>query len=140
MASRRNLFFDDCWNQPDAGILSPDYKISRAHLRALLPGNPLARFPGENVRQHVRGESTETAPLKAYVQDIVNAHKNDKRITFWETYNEPNHSAETKQLLNDAYDWIHETGTTIPITATGRDFSGEPVFQRISSLARIWRL
>ncbi len=115
------VFFDDCWNQPDPDILSPDYKYP-----APLPGVHNSRWlvsPGENVRQHYAEYRDR---LQAYVQDIVNAHKSDARIAFWETYNEPNNSKETKQLMQDAYAWIHATGTLIPITATGHGFSGEP--------------
>jgi hypothetical protein len=115
------VFFDDCWNQPDPGMLAPDYQYP-----APIPGVHNSRWlvsPGEQVRRHY-AENREH--LKAYVQDIVNAHKHDPRIAFWETYNEPNHSAETRRLLQDAYAWVHETGTTIPVTATGREFAGEP--------------
>ena len=115
------VFFDDCWNQPDPDILSLDYQYP-----APIPGVHNSRWlvsPGENVRQHYAEYRDR---LKAYVQDIVNAHKDDKRIAFWETYNEPNKSAETRQLLKDSYDWIHETGTTIPLTATGHGFAGDP--------------
>jgi hypothetical protein len=115
------VFFDDCWNQPDADILSPDYKYP-----APIFGVHNSRWlvsPGENVRQHYAEYRDR---LQSYVQDIVNAHKDDKRIAFWETYNEPNNSPETKQLLKDSFDWIHETGTTIPLTATGNGFAGEP--------------
>jgi hypothetical protein len=113
------VFFDDCWNQPEKAMLAPDYKypppIFGVHNSRWLLS------PGEDVRKHY-AENRDR--LKAYVQDIVNAHKDDRRIVFWETYNEPNQSPETKQLLKDACDWIHETGTTIPVTATGRDFAG----------------
>jgi hypothetical protein len=115
------VFFDDCWNQPDKDILSPDYKYP-----APIFGVHNSRWivsPGENVRRHYP-EYRER--LKAYVQDIVKAHKDDKRMVFWETYNEPNKSAATKRLMKDSYDWIHETGTTIPITATGGNFTGDP--------------
>ncbi|MGO8836188.1 MAG: PA14 domain-containing protein [Limisphaerales bacterium] len=115
------VFFDDCWNQPEDAMLSPDYKYP-----APIFGVHNSRWlvsPGEEVRKHY-AENRDR--LKAYVQDIVNAHKDDKRIAFWETYNEPGQSPETKQLLKDSYAWIHETGTTIPITATGREFAGEP--------------
>ena len=115
------VFFDDCWNQPDEEMLSPDYKYP-----APIFGVHNSRWlvsPGEDVRRHYADNKDR---LKAYVQDIVNAHKDDKRIAFWETYNEPNNSAETVQLLKDSYDWIHETGTEIPVTATGRGFAGEP--------------
>jgi hypothetical protein len=79
--------------------------------------------PGEDARRHY---AENRGRLKDYVQDIVKAHKQDRRIAFWETYNEPNASPETRQLLEDSRDWIHETGTPIPLTATGRGFAGDP--------------
>jgi hypothetical protein len=115
------VFFDDCWNQPDKAILSQDYKYP-----APIFGVHNSRWlvsPGEDARRHYAKHQPR---LKAYVQDIVNAHKDDKRIAFWETYNEPNKSPETRQLMLDAYRWIHETGTTIPLTATGERFAGDP--------------
>ncbi len=115
------VFFDDCWNQPDKDILSPDYQYP-----APIPGVHNSRWivsPGEDVRRHYADYRDR---LKAYVQDIVNAHKADPRIAFWETYNEPGKSPETKQLLQDSFIWIHETGTKIPVSATGRDFAGDP--------------
>lgn len=115
------VFFDDCWHQPDKKILEPDYKYP-----APIFGVHNSRWlvcPGDDVRRHYAEHKDR---LKAYVQDIVNAHKDDPRICFWETYNEPNKSPETKQLLADSYNWIHETGTKIPVTATGRGFAGEP--------------
>jgi hypothetical protein len=115
------VFFDDCWNQPEPALLSPDYQYP-----APIFGVHNSRWlvsPGEDVRKHYDENKLK---LKAYVQDIVNAHKADPRITFWETYNEPNHSAATRQLLHDAYEWVHETGTTIPLTATGGSFAGDP--------------
>jgi hypothetical protein len=115
------VFFDDCWNQPDKGLLSPDYKypgpVFGVHNSRWIVS------PGEDVRKHY-AENRER--LKAYVQDIVNAHKDDRRVAFWETYNEPSKSAETRQLMQDSYDWIHETGTKIPLTATGGKFAGDP--------------
>jgi hypothetical protein len=115
------VFFDDCWNQPDKDMLSVAYKYP-----APIFGVHNSRWivsPGEEVRKHYAEHRDR---LKAYVQDIVNAHKADNRIAFWETYNEPSQSPETKRLMKDAFDWIHETGTKIPLTATGRKFSGDP--------------
>ena len=115
------VFFDDCWNQPDKDILSPAYQYPPP-----IPGVHNSRWivsPGENVRRQYADYHDR---LKAYVQDIVNAHKADPRIAFWETYNEPGRSPETKQLLQDSFIWIHETGTKIPVSATGRDFAGDP--------------
>jgi hypothetical protein len=121
------VFFDDCWNQPEQAMLSPDYKypppIFGVHNSRWLVS------PGEEVRQHYAEHRDR---LKAYVQDIVRAHRDDKRIAFWETYNEPGKSPETLRLMADAYAWIHETGTTIPLTATGREFAGDPYSDFIS--------
>ena len=115
------VFFDDCWHQPDKKILEPDYTYP-----APIFGVHNSRWlvcPGEDARKHYAEHKDR---LKAYVQDIVSAHKDDPRICFWETYNEPNKSPETKRLLQDAEEWVHETGTKIPVTATGGDFAGEP--------------
>jgi hypothetical protein len=72
------------------------------------------------------------ATLKAYVQDIVNAHPDDPRILFWEVYNEPirdnaepvNGPAVTDALVRDGYDWVKQTGTKLPVVSTAGDFLG----------------
>jgi hypothetical protein len=115
------VFFDDCWNQPPQDILSAGYRYP-----APLPGVHNSRWlvcPGEEVRTHYEKYRPS---LKAYVQDIVGAHRNDPRVAFWEIYNEPNHSEATVRLERDAAAWIRETGTPIPATATGLEFSGGP--------------
>ena len=108
------IFFDCCWNQPGAEILSPDY-----HYPAPVYGvhnSQWLKSPGNDVLKHYEENK---AGLKAYVQDVVSAHKNDPRIAFWETYNEPDKSKEVAKLMSDAIGWIHETGSTLPVTATG---------------------
>jgi hypothetical protein len=115
------VFFDDCWNQPPKALLSPGYRYP-----APLPGVHNSQWlvsPGDDARKHYAAHRDR---LKAYVQDIVNAHKDDPRVAFWEIYNEPNKSEETIRLERDAAGWIKETGTPIPATATGSEFSGGP--------------
>ena len=109
------VFFDDCWHEPEQDILKTDYRYPNPifgvhNSRWLLS-------PGHDVLLHYDQHRDR---LKAYVQDIVLAHKEDSRIAFWETYNEP----KTKtpgifKLIQDAQQWVHETGTKIPVTATG---------------------
>jgi hypothetical protein len=115
------VFFDDCWNQPPGDLLSPGYRYP-----APVPGVHNSQWlvcPGDDARNHY----AEHRPrLRAYVQDIVSAHRADPRVAFWEIYNEPNKSAETVRLERDALEWIRETGTEIPSTATGGEFSGGP--------------
>jgi hypothetical protein len=121
------VFFDDCWNQPPQTLLSADY-----HYPAPIPGVHNSQWlvcPGDEVRAHYE---QHRAGLQAYVQDIVNAHLADPRICFWEIYNEPNQSEETKRLEKDASVWIKQTGTKIPATATGKEFSGTPFSDFVS--------
>ena len=115
------VFFDDCWNQPPEELLSPGYRYP-APIRGVHNSQWLVS-PGEEVRTHYE---QHRARLKAYVQDIVSAHKADPRVAFWEIYNEPTKSDATVRLERDALAWIRETGTLIPTTATGREFSGGP--------------
>ena len=115
------VFFDDCWNQPPKDLLSSDYRYP-----APIPGVHNSRWlvcPGDDVRSHYE---QHRAGLKSYVQDIVRAHRADPRVAFWEIYNEPNNSEATVRLERDAMGWIKETGSAIPATATGKEFSGGP--------------
>ncbi len=115
------VFFDDCWNQPPQDLLSADYKYP-----APVPGVHNSRWlvcPGDEVRNHYEQHK---AGLRAYVQDIVNAHRADPRVAFWEIYNEPNKSEATVRLERDAMGWIKQADTAIPVTATGKEFSGGP--------------
>jgi hypothetical protein len=121
------VFFDDCWNQPPKELLSADYRYP-APLQGVHNSQWLV-CPGEDVRSHYE---QHRKGLKSYVQDIVNAHVADKRVVFWEIYNEPNKSMETVRLEKDAAIWIKETGTKIPATATGDVFSGTPFSDFVS--------
>jgi len=116
------VFFDDCWNEPSPDLLKADY-----HYPNPVFGVHNSRWllsPGHDILSHYAEHRDR---LKSYVQDIVKAHLNDPRIAFWETYNEPH--AETPGLLTlikEAQEWVHETGSKIPVTATGAEFCGDP--------------
>jgi hypothetical protein len=121
------IFFDDCHTPPSTDVLSADYKypapVYGVHNSRWL------QIPGVDVKKQFAENESK---LKAYVQDVVNAHKSDPRIMFWETYNEPNHSEGTLKILKASIDWVHETGTTIPVTATDGGFAGGPYSDFIS--------
>jgi hypothetical protein len=119
------VFFDSCWHNIGPEILDPKYVY------------PPPKY-GEHNSRWLKGPSDDyldkyldnkdpsyKANLKAYVQDVVNAHKDDPRIAFWETYNEPADSKAVAQLMADSLEWIHETGSKIPVTATGGGFKGD---------------
>ncbi|HZZ42753.1 MAG TPA: PA14 domain-containing protein [Tepidisphaeraceae bacterium] len=116
------VFFDDCWHEPSPDILKSDYQYP-----APVPGVHNSRWllsPGHDVLNHYNENRDR---LQSYVQDIVNAHKSDPRIIFWETYNEPKEGPNVHHLMKDSQQWIHETGSTIPVTATGLpQFTGDP--------------
>lgn len=114
-------FFDDIWNpQPKLGPYP--FPIPGRH------NSQWAQCPGNYIKENY---ATYKDKLKGYVQDVVNAHKEDCRIVFWEPYNEPGFNQHgkymevTKILLNDSRLWIKDTGTMIPITSTASpDFKG----------------
>ena len=114
------VFFDDCWNQPPAELLRRTTATRRP-----FPGVHNSRWlvcPGDDVRRHY---AEHRARLKAYVQDIVRAHRDDPRVAFWEIYNEPTNTRQPSASRGDAAAWIQETGT-YSRDGDGREFSGGP--------------
>ncbi len=112
------VFFDDCWGEhPVYGSYPPPlFGIHNSRWQ---------QCPGVDIKAKYAEYKSR---LQAYVQDVVNAHKFDRRLAFWEPFNEPGNSMNglmfevTNQLLQDSRDWIKATGTDIPITST--DFGG----------------
>lgn len=104
------IFFDD------VGSVEPPHL---APYHPPVPGvhnSQMQGCPGRDIIDHHYGE--HQARLKRYIQSVVEAHKSDPRILFWQTYNEPSH-VTTLPLLADSYAWIKETGSSLPVTATG---------------------
>lgn len=107
---------------PDCGTSTP------AHLAPYDPPTPgihnsqMNRNPGEDIKVNHYDAYKDT--LKAYAQAVVNAHKNDSRIIFWQACNEPLKGESSDRLTKDATEWIKATGTRIPVTSTGSGFFG----------------
>lgn len=116
------VFFDDCWDDhPVPGPqLPPRYGAHNSRW---------VEAPGDDIKANYAANKED---LKSYVQGIVNAHKNDPRIAFWNIYNEPSNGESglmdqiTKQIMNDTRIWIKETGSSLPVSSTGAQFSGGP--------------
>jgi len=102
-------FFDDCWNH--AGVtLEPQPPI---------PGRHNGRWAA---LQDAQRKDACLPMFKAYVQDVVSAHKADKRVLWWEAYNEPNlKDAFTARIRHLAYQWAKEAGATQPVIACWDD-------------------
>ena len=104
------IFFDDVGNIEPPHLAPYDAPLRGIH------NSQMQGCPGRDIIDQHYG--AYRPHLKKYVQAIVNAHSHDPRILFWQTYNEPSHVTNLP-LLEDAYAWIKETGSAIPVSATG---------------------
>lgn len=104
------IFFDD------VGNIEPPHLAPYSEPVPGIHNSQMQGCPGREIVDHQY--AAYRTRLKKYVQTVVEAHKNDSRILFWQTYNEPSHAA-TMPLLADAYAWIKEAGSTLPVSATG---------------------
>ena len=104
------IFFDD------VGNIEPPHLAPYADPIPGIHNSQMQGSPGRDIVDN-RYNAYRTQ-LKKYVQSIVTLHKHDARVLFWQTYNEPSH-VTTLPLLADSYRWIKETGSRIPVTATG---------------------
>ena len=102
-------FFDDCWNH--AGVtLEPQPPV---------PGRHNGRWAA---LQDAQRQDENLPRFKAYVQDVVRAHRQDTRVLWWEVYNEPNmNDPFTAKIREAAYAWIKECRPDQPVIACWDD-------------------
>jgi hypothetical protein len=103
------VFFDDCWN--------PVYH----------PGKQPDPVPGKHNSGWVQDpgklpakDSTLLPILEAYIKDILQNFKNDRRIVLWDLYNEPGHGEHRNQslpLLQKVFEWGREINPSQPLTS-----------------------
>ena len=104
------VFFDDCWNHKGV-TLSPQPPVKGRHN---------GRWAALQDAERNEGNLPK---FRAYVQDIVQAHRDDTRVLWWEVYNEPN--------LNDPFSakgspgglWL---GESVPPPPAGARLLGRP--------------
>ena len=54
--------------------------------------------------------------IKAYVQDVIRAHRTDSRVLWWEIFNEPNKSNQYSEKLRKlGYRWAKELKPRQPV-------------------------
>lgn len=118
------VLFDSCWD--------PDPKTGKQ--KAPTPGvhnSGWVQSPGRAILQ----DDSKWPLLRAYVQDVVGAFRNDKRILAWDVVNEPDNDnansygknnlklepANKKELgvklVKAAFVWTREAKPTQPVTA-----------------------
>ncbi len=103
------VLFDDCWNE-DPKIGKQPAPIPGVHNSGWLqsPGKKVVNDPEAWPR------------LERYVKDIVGSFAKDRRVVFWDLYNEPGNSDQgPKSLppLKKAFQWAREANPTQPLTA-----------------------
>ncbi|HEV2453256.1 MAG TPA: cellulase family glycosylhydrolase [Verrucomicrobiae bacterium] len=114
------VLFDSCWNpNPHPG--------PQPAPRPFVHNSGWVQCPGSEYMAHPE----RLDELKPYVQDIVGHFRNDKRIAFWDVYNEPHNmngrsygeeeptgkSDSALLLLQDVYAWAREMNPSQPLTS-----------------------
>ena len=103
------VLFDDCWNANSKTGKQPD-PILGVHNSGWLqsPGKAIVNDPKSWSR------------LERYIKDIIGTFAKDKRVLFWDLYNEPGNSQQgirSLPLLKKAFEWAREANPTQPLTA-----------------------
>ena len=103
------VFFDDCWNH--VGIT----------IDTLPPVD--GRHNGRWAALQDAERKDENLPkFKAYVQAVIAPHREDKRVLWWEIYNEPNMGDAFSLKLREAgYGWAKELKPIHPVIACWDD-------------------
>jgi hypothetical protein len=100
------VLFDSCWEaDPKLGPQHPP--IPGVHNSGWVqsPGLPALKHPSEYPR------------LKRYVEGVVGAFANDRRIVAWDLWNEPANSKEVIALLPEVFAWGREAHPSQPLTS-----------------------
>ncbi|UVO53771.1 hypothetical protein [Sphingomonas sp. SUN039] len=131
------VLFDDC-HYPYAKLGPQPLPVPAFHNSAWV--NAPAR---ELAERYARGEASaqEVAALKRYVQRTIGRFANDRRVLYWELYNEPGRGNgeydasgklilaqigdRSKQLVHDSWVWARAVNPSQPITSTSLGGIGE---------------
>lgn len=113
------VFFDDCHVGESAYGVQPEPKTG-------VHNSGWVKDPSNTIIQ----DTLNTFPvLEAYVKDILTTFKNDKRILWWDLYNEPNERGiegnYSLALLKNVFKWAREIRPSQPISVgvwTDKDY------------------
>jgi len=104
------VFFDDCWNHKGVTLESPPPIKGRHNGR-------WAACP-----QDVQRTEEKLPSIQAYVQDVIRAHREDRRVLWWEVYNEPRRkSAYSDRLCKLGYGWAKQLKPVQPVICCWND-------------------
>ncbi|WP_303310847.1 cellulase family glycosylhydrolase [Hymenobacter sp. BT730] len=102
------VFFDDCWNKEPKPGLQPAPRTG-------IHNSGWMQDPGDAVSR----DSASFIKLKPYVQDVLTAFKTDKRVLFWDLYNEPGNSEKrttSLPLVRNVFAWAREVNPEQPLS------------------------
>lgn len=102
------VFFDDCWNATYALGKQPEPKPG-------IHNSGWVRDPGDLLFE--KPELINT--LETYVKDILTTFRKDKRIVFWDLYNEPGNSGygnKSMFLLEKVFEWGRTANPSQPLS------------------------
>ncbi len=112
------VLFDDCWNADPKIGKQPD-PIPGVH------NSGWVQSPGKKIVN----DPSSWSRLEQYVKDIIGAFATDKRVVFWDLYNEPGNSdqgVKSLHLLEKTFHWAREAKPTQPLTV-GVWFDNKPL-------------
>lgn len=102
------VLFDDCWNATYTRGKQPEPKPG-------IHNSGWVRDPGDLLFE--KPELINT--LEVYVKDILTTFRDDKRIVFWDLYNEPGNSGygnKSLPLLQKVFEWGRAVNPSQPLS------------------------
>jgi hypothetical protein len=97
-------FFDDCHRHANIFLDKPTKPIKGYH------NGRWAASPQDRDR-----DAKNTEKFKPYIQEVIRAFRTDKRVLWWEIFNEPNRSAFSRNLRVKGYAWAKEAKPSAPV-------------------------
>lgn len=108
------VFFDDCHREEGIFLDKPTEPVMGWH------NSRWAQCPQKRDR-----DSNNLEKFKPYIQEIVRSYRTDRRVLFWEIFNEPAPGAEYSDTLKRAgYRWAKEVEPLQPVLNCHRSKAG----------------
>lgn len=104
------VFFDDC-HRKSGIVLEPQ--------KPPVDGYHNGRWAACPQNRHRKPENMPR--FKAYVQGVVRRFAKDKRVLWWEVYNEPNRSPFSQKLCKEGYAWAKALKPVQPVLCCWND-------------------
>jgi hypothetical protein len=98
------VFFDDCHRRSGIFLDKPTTPVKGWH------NGRWAACPQDRDR-----DSDNLEKFKPYVQEVISAHRTDKRVLWWEIFNEPEKLEYSNRLRRAGYQWAKDVRPIQPV-------------------------